>query len=95
MAKLPPLQLQLGNVVLVEFEIKRYTPKDHSASGSSSQVVSPPAMPQKGYRGRREQEPPRQWTNWEIGFQLNAVSLVYEAAEHYVPPEPRSEDVEF
>lgn len=49
----------------------------------------------KNTAGRFEFGRKREWHNWEVGFTMEAISLLHKGSEHYTPPGPPSEDVDF
>ena len=37
----------------------------------------------------------REWTTWDVGFTLDAISILFPGSEYYKDPVPDSEDVVF
>ena len=90
MEKVSGPELKMGDLVLVEFAVKRFVPRNLADDDSAR--TSQSRSPKKGnfrYSDKRE------WNNWEVGFDLAAVSLLFRGSAYYQPPEPPSEDVTF
>ena len=80
MSTIDPSSIRNGDIVLLECSIKRWnTDKGNLGHGFTS--------------GR--QSTTRNWSAWDVGFVLDAISLLFPGSEFYKDPVPKSEDVVF
>ncbi|GJF00760.1 hypothetical protein PsYK624_170610 [Phanerochaete sordida] len=86
-----------GDIVLLEFTVKRYVPPASDAAASRAKERALAAS------GSNKQSTPRwvdrsffqrEWTVWDVGFNMEAVTLLYRGSDHYAGGNPDSEDVE-
>ena len=93
MMKLSHNDLKNGDIVMAEFLVTRWVPKDESDE------VVPIAGPsfKKGRAGSKSQSQKsgrREWKSWNVEFRLDAISLIYPGSDYHEDRVKPDEDVE-
>ena len=85
MAPIAVTDLKNGDIVLVEFFVTRWIPKDEPNGVTSGAVQVVKGKPK---RARRE------WKKWNVEFRLDAISLLFAGSKYVVEEVKEDEDFE-
>ena len=78
MFELESTDLKKGDLVLAEFFVTRWIPKENSDTSGTGDG--------KSRYGRK-----REWRRWNVDFKLDALSLLYRGSTYYVEPQRADE----
>ena len=93
MSRLPATDLRLGDIVLAEFYVTRWIPKEEVDENVSVVGTSNAAQGKK--KGNANKPGKKEWKAWNVEFKLDAVSLLVSGGDHYDGHRKPDEDVEF
>ena len=92
MIKMAPKELQIGDIVMVEFFVTRWIPKEED--DDAAPVAGPSNRKSRSATKGNNQRGKKEWKAWNVEFRLDAISLIYPGHEYHDEQIKADENVE-